>query len=529
MTDLSQYSFTEVESYQGHAVGLMPRLPALLVLITGVAVVLLRPPLPVDETRYLEVLRESAGSSPWQLSLHGEPYADKPPLLFWIAQLLSLTGVSAATCLRLLPALASAGLAHIVGGFGRRSGLPLAGWMQAALLMPLLYSQYLLFDPLLAVSVWLAVVAWAEGRDRTSCVGAALALLAKGPVAYLFLALFFWALAPLRTQREGKVRRAVLLLVAALVPLATWALMAAATGEEGFARELLWERWAGRVHSSFAHQKPWFTYVPVVLVGSLPATLLLFTRSRSPLPWRRLGAGFLGLFVIFSSMSGKQPHYLLPAMPALALLLAFRLESVRGMVGRLRTGGGLLVLLFAVVASLAAGAPWLAPAELARLLDEAPEPEAWLTLWVPMALLLWGALHLVLRARLSAARLLLVLLVAETALLLPVHRVAARVGVPHRIVAALETIPPAAPLAIRGSRQGGYYSWVTEREQIPHLESATEVALWIESHPGGVLITQVEYLEELVPGSTREWSRGPVHGCDVVLLRVEQASLLGAE
>src|SRR5262249_49338277 len=157
-------------------------------------------------------------------------------------------------------------------------GLAYAGWLQAALLVPALAGQFLLFDPLLCACVWGAVDAWTRARDASAWAWSAAALLAKGPVAFLFLVPFFWSAAPLAPAARTP-KRAALVLLLALLPLAAWALSAAALGGPEFADQLLWKRWAGRVVSSEAdaggptnHARSFFFYVPVALLGALPVT-----------------------------------------------------------------------------------------------------------------------------------------------------------------------------------------------------------------------------------------------------------------
>lgn len=56
-------------------------------LATGVALAV-RPPFPVDETRYLSVAWEMWSRGGFLVPhLNGEPYSDKPPLLFWLFHL----------------------------------------------------------------------------------------------------------------------------------------------------------------------------------------------------------------------------------------------------------------------------------------------------------------------------------------------------------------------------------------------------------------------------------------------------------
>src|SRR5262245_34563251 len=95
---------------------------ALTALACGLLAIWLRPPLPVDETRYLEVFRESLRGSPLLLHLGGEPYAEKPPLLFWLARALTWLSLPPDFALRCLPPLACAATVIFVQRLGRRLG-----------------------------------------------------------------------------------------------------------------------------------------------------------------------------------------------------------------------------------------------------------------------------------------------------------------------------------------------------------------------------------------------------------------------
>src|SRR5262245_13570498 len=117
--------------------------PALAVLVFGLLVVALRPPLPIDETRYLEVFRESLHGSPLLLRLLGVPYTEKPPLLFWLARALTWLAVPPDLALRCLPPLALGATVLVVDRLGRRVGLTITGWLQAALWMGSLNGQFL--------------------------------------------------------------------------------------------------------------------------------------------------------------------------------------------------------------------------------------------------------------------------------------------------------------------------------------------------------------------------------------------------
>ncbi|MDP5347142.1 MAG: hypothetical protein NWQ32_01975, partial [Paracoccaceae bacterium] len=77
-----------------------------LFVISGV---LLRPLLPIDETRYLSVAWEMRLGDHWIVPFkNGLPYDHKPPLLFWLINLVWIPGVSEFTGRLVAPAFSLA-------------------------------------------------------------------------------------------------------------------------------------------------------------------------------------------------------------------------------------------------------------------------------------------------------------------------------------------------------------------------------------------------------------------------------------
>src|SRR6476469_9277391 len=102
------------------------RLPSLLILIVLPAL-LLYPTLSFfllepDEGRYAQVPREMLARGDWVVPhLQGQPYLDKPPLLYWLVMLSYKLFCVAEAPARLIPALAVHGTILIVYLLGRRS------------------------------------------------------------------------------------------------------------------------------------------------------------------------------------------------------------------------------------------------------------------------------------------------------------------------------------------------------------------------------------------------------------------------
>lgn len=341
--------------------------------------VLARPLLPIDETRYLSVA--------WEMHLSGdighltrnfEPYSHKPPLLFWLINLVWLvTGVSEFAARLVGPAFAlgavalTAGLARTLWpadrGIGRRAALILASFSIFAI-----YGSATMFDAMLAVAVlagiwtlWRIGLGEAGGWDWV-LFGLALALgtYAKGPVILVHLAVPFLTLrlwAPNPPGLGHILRGGALALLVALGLVAIWLVPTLMTASPAFREELLWTQTAARVAGGMAHDRPvWF------LAALLP--VLLFPWAWSHRVWPALawaargdGAGRLCLIwaasglILFSLISGKQVHYLLPEFPAVALLFARALGEDR-MEGRIpHFAPGLLVLVGIGLLAVAAG------------------------------------------------------------------------------------------------------------------------------------------------------------------------------
>jgi 4-amino-4-deoxy-L-arabinose transferase-like glycosyltransferase len=308
-------------------------------------VALFLPALPIDETRYLSVAWEMRFSGDWLLlHLNGAPYSDKGPLLFWLINTawavagvhvwVVRLGVLIASLISLL--LFERLVRRLAGDaeLAARAALILAGIVYFAL-----FSSAIMFDVVLTTFTLVALHGvldldahrWRRGVGVLA-LGLGLGLLTKGPAVLLdagLVALFapWWS----ATAREHKARwyAAVLAGVLGGVALALiWAL--SAYGPQGLWREIVLRQTVGRVVHSFAHQRPFWWYFIV-----LPAMLLPWVLSvRAPWrAWRNSFAAdkatrfavawFLPAFAVFCFLiSGKQPHYLLPLLPALALYLA---------------------------------------------------------------------------------------------------------------------------------------------------------------------------------------------------------------
>ncbi|RMD65339.1 MAG: phospholipid carrier-dependent glycosyltransferase [Alphaproteobacteria bacterium] len=319
----------------------------------AVVAIWLRPLLPVDETRYLTVAWEMWASGDLLVpTLNGVAYAHKPPLLFWAIQASwALFGVSEAAARMVAPALSLIGFPFLFA-IARRlypaspALAPLAVLAFATLALMMVLGSMTMFDGPLTTFVLIGVYALVEARTaeqprrRWAMIGlftVALGggLLTKGPVVFVHL-LPIALSAPVWCPRRGTSVTtrwtmgrwygavAVAVLGGGALALA-WAIPAALSGGEAFADQILWRQTAGRVVQAFAHRRPvWFYLVLLpVIVAPWGWALVAARRIHLREPGFRLALIWIvAPLVLLSLVSGKQIHYVVPELPAVALAAA---------------------------------------------------------------------------------------------------------------------------------------------------------------------------------------------------------------
>jgi len=292
-----------------------------------------------DEARYGEIAREMLELRDYIVPhLNYVAYVEKPPLLYWLTTLSYRAFGIDEFAARMIPALAA--LLSIVATFifaaramGRRRAILAAAILATAPLFAVM-AQVLTTDMLLTALVTTAIFALflhlQEGGFWCwiAYLAMALATLTKGPIGIVLPAttilIFLWW----ERALDGITRRfhAIAGSVMILAIVSPW-FIAVSIREPGFVDfYFVGEHLRRFFDSSFSHGEPFYFYVPVILAGLLPWSMLvpfLTWRKMPPNPARRYCViGSMVTFVIFSAASGKLIPYILPMFPMLAVLLA---------------------------------------------------------------------------------------------------------------------------------------------------------------------------------------------------------------
>jgi dolichol-phosphate mannosyltransferase len=330
-------------------------LPALLLLAVAALLFFARlraPLLEPQEPRYAEIPRQMLAEGRLLVPvLHGQPYLDKPPLLYWLVMASYRAFGVHDWAARLVPGAAGVLTVLLTFLWGRRVAgcrAGLCGALALCLSAQFVYRQRMLtMDGLLCLWVVLglaaAQVALAAPRLRwrwwlLAGLACGLGLLTKGPVALALVGVpvVAYRLLEPRCARVGALGWTALTGVALAVAAPWYA--AVLLREPEFAAYFFWKHNVVRFLAPFDHGKPVWFHLPGLLLGMLPWTLLLpglarFLARRSARAAARRPAA-LGFFLLaslwgllfFSLAGSKRPVYILPAMPPLALALGCYLD-----------------------------------------------------------------------------------------------------------------------------------------------------------------------------------------------------------
>ena len=312
-----------------------------------------------DEPRYAQVAREMLDRGDWITpTLDNQPWLEKPPLYYWQAMIayrvgraLSPGSLGVTDQTARLPSAADAALlVLVVYIFLRRfrPGSEIDGALIVASCAGLIgYARAASPDMPLTATFAIALLAWYTWYDhkhRFHLAGfyifLAFATLAKGPIAPFLAAVILLVFAAVK--REWRAISETLWIPGIVLYLAValpWYVSVQLRNPQFFRIFILQHNLGRFTEDLYHHRQPFWYYLPVLLLATVPwvVWLALDIIEKVRLFWSERREAFathedtFGLFLLiwlivpvlfFSFSQSKLPGYILPGIPAAALLVS---------------------------------------------------------------------------------------------------------------------------------------------------------------------------------------------------------------
>jgi 4-amino-4-deoxy-L-arabinose transferase-like glycosyltransferase len=347
-----------------------------------------RPLFRPDEGRYAEIPREMLATGDWLVPhLNGLVYVEKPPLQYWMTAVFYRLFGTEVWSARLATGLAALVGIALIGWaakrlWGTRAGLAACAVCASSPLYFML-GQLLTLDMTFTLFLTAALVTFCIAQsvraDRVRCrrwmmlcwAAIAAAIMTKGIAALAIPAgvLTVYSL----WQRDTEVWRTSHLplgLALCLALSAPWFIVMSQR-VPGFAEFFFVHEHLLRYATTSANRyEPWWFFLPVILAGTAPWLPQMFTAARDPAAVspargsfsveRLLWTWAAVVFIFFSASKSKLLPYVLPVVPALALIVAASVSRMSVRVVRLSAmvtlaAAGILVAGVVAFARLAEG------------------------------------------------------------------------------------------------------------------------------------------------------------------------------
>lgn len=252
--------------------------------------------------------------------IDGTPEQQKPPLYYWLVAGVGLVrGQVDAVAIRLPAAIAGWLTIHLVMAFLRRRGRPTAAWVAGLVLISthhfVAISRTGRIDVPLACAITGAILCGLEQRMAWAGLCVAAGLMLKGPIAVV-VPVAVWCACGLPIRDQIKASRTAM----AGVP---WFLFAG----WDFCASFFWYHNVQRAAGTAAEltQHPWWFYLVRLAANAAPwSWLLVMARwdAVERVAWKWL----LVVVALLSVSSFKRADYLIPAYPAIAILIGCAVE-----------------------------------------------------------------------------------------------------------------------------------------------------------------------------------------------------------
>jgi 4-amino-4-deoxy-L-arabinose transferase-like glycosyltransferase len=308
-----------------------------------------------DEPRYVSIARAMERTGDWVTPrLNGDPWFEKPVLYYWAAatsfKLFGENDFAARLPSALAAMLAAAAIAWMAWRFygGVTSLLALAMFPTciATLAFARAATPDMLFCGTLAAAMACgAALLFEENPNFWQRAGFGFflgaATLAKGPAAVVLAggSVAIWALCSRKWTRAFRLAHPLSVFIFLLVSV-PWYFLCARRNPDFLHVFILQHNFERFLTPVFHHVRPWWFFLPYLVLWTLPWSALFFALGRraAAIPqWRerftRPGFYFacwsVFIVIFFSASKSKLPGYILPAAPPLLLLLAAAANRIR--------------------------------------------------------------------------------------------------------------------------------------------------------------------------------------------------------
>ncbi len=310
-----------------------------------------------DEGRYAEIPREMVVSGDWTTPrLNDLKYFEKPPLQYWATAVAYEVFGEHQWTSRFWTALTGfAGilLAWFAGTrlFGRGAGTYAAVLLGSSMLYAMMgHINTLDMGVTFFISLGIFALLLGQVEEQPSkrrnwmllaWAGLALAVLSKGLMGLVLpgAALFLYSLfnRDITIWKRMHWMSGLLLFFLIATP---WFVLVIKANPEFFDRFFIYEHYTRFTTKQLGRYQPWYYFVPILLLGMLPWTGLMFDavlrtwhdsvqKVKTFNPERFLLVWVVFVYIFFSISDSKLPSYLLPMFPSLALLMGKQLAEMR--------------------------------------------------------------------------------------------------------------------------------------------------------------------------------------------------------
>ena len=307
---------------------------------------------PANELKYISIANEALQSGTWfTFYNHGEIYADKPPLFFWLIMLSKLiTGGYHMWLIGLFSLLPSMGIMAMMDRWLRNEEAKfnpvVANLMLLTTIMFIGATLVVRMDMLMTFFIVLSLYTFyniykdehADIEKYLLPVYIFLALFTKGPIGLFIpvvsIIVFLLVKKQIRTIGHYLGWRQCLIFLGLCV---IWFVLVYMEGGREYLHDLLFKQTIGRGINSFHHKEPFWFYLPRMLWSFAPWSLLFIV-----LIWRGIHKKmfrsdmekfFLTIIcssvILLSVISAKLDIYLLPVYPFVVYLCSILLEKNR--------------------------------------------------------------------------------------------------------------------------------------------------------------------------------------------------------